>query len=75
MNRVVEIDRFKAVSDSGKEYTILVMRDMIDASSHDHADAWLPGMKHLITSTGLGVTRIDAETFKVSGSDEVFRKV
>lgn len=75
MNRSIEIGRFQAVSGSGREYTILVMQDMIDASSHDHPHAEIPGKKSLVTSNGFAVNRLDAETFKIVETDEIVRKV
>ena len=66
-----EIERFRAISDTGTEYTVLVYQDFIGAPSHDNPHAELPGMKSLFTSTNY----IDAETLKVVETDEVIRKV
>lgn len=73
MNRKVMIDSFRARSDAGSEYTIEVWQTMIDASSHEgHLE--LPGRIHLVTSCGLIVNQLDAETFQIFRTKEIIRK-
>ncbi|NQT05426.1 MAG: hypothetical protein HQ577_05390 [Dehalococcoidia bacterium] len=75
MNRTVEIDRFIAKTDTGKEYTILVYQEFIPAGSFDNPQAEIEGLKSLSTSTGLHVNYIDSKTFKVVETNEIIRKV
>ena len=75
MSREIEVDRFKARSDSGREYTVITYQTFISAASHDFVKAEIPATKRLVTSTGLTVNYIDSKTFKVIDTDEIIRKV
>jgi hypothetical protein len=76
MEREVEINRFKAKSEDGKEYTIIEYQEEHDVTSMpSEYREWLPGLKRLATSDGLAVNYIDSETFKIVSTDEIIRKV
>jgi hypothetical protein len=72
MPREVEIDRFKARSDDGKEYTIIQYQDYIQDRN---SDAETPGLKRLTTSEDLHVHIIDEKTFKIFETGEIVRKI
>ena len=75
MPREAEIERFRAKTDTGKEYVIVMYQQFIDVSSHDFPRAEIPGLKRLITSDGLTVRYIDPTTFKIDLTGETVRKV
>lgn len=76
-----EISRFKAVSDSGEEYTVIVYQNLINGRSHKHPNDWFPSkMYYLVTTNGLSVNPVgaeglDAETFHIIETDQIIRKV
>lgn len=75
MPRTVEVDRFQARSDVGREYTIVIYQSFIPAPSHDDPHGEIAGMKSLFTSSGLDVRYIDSETFKIIKTNEIVRKI
>lgn len=71
-----QIDRFDAKTDDGRVFSVVVYQEFIDATSiGDKARKWIPGMKRITLSDGSPVNYIDANTFKVFGTDEIIRKV
>jgi hypothetical protein len=75
MPRVVEVDRFRAISDAGKEYILIVYQSFIPTPTRDDPHGEIEGMKSLFTSTGLHVNYIDSKTFKIVETNEIVRKV
>jgi hypothetical protein len=75
MNREVEIDRFIARTDDGKEYVIVMYQEFLSTATHERPHDEIPGLKRLTTTTGLHVNYIDPSTFKVVQTDQVIRKV
>lgn len=75
MNRRVVIGSFRAVSDGGTQYEIVIFQEFIPTSSHDDPQGEVPGLKSLLTDTGLVVNYIDPETFKIVATNEIVRKV
>jgi hypothetical protein len=61
------INKFKAISEAGEEYTILEYQDFIDET--------VPGLKYLCTSSGLEVNFIAPGTFKIVDTDEIVRRI
>ncbi|NQT74770.1 MAG: hypothetical protein HQ553_18685 [Chloroflexi bacterium] len=59
----VEIDRYPAVTDDGKRYTVIVMRR--EGSTE----------KHLTTLEGYTIDRINTTTLKIFDTQEVIRKI
>lgn len=75
MARKIEIGRFLAKSDSGKEYTIIEYQEYVSAATMGDPHAEVAGLKSLFTSTGLHVNYISPKTFKVVETNEIVRKV
>lgn len=75
MNREVETGRFRARTESGKEYIIIQYQEFISAATFDNPHAEIPGLKRLSTSDGFSVNYIDPTTFKIIGTGETVRKV
>ena len=59
-----EIDRFRAATDDGKHYTVIVMQ--IEGGTEEHLAT---------LSEGYIVNRIDTTTLKIFDTQEVIRKV
>lgn len=71
-----EVERFSAISDSGKHYTIVVYQNFIDVTTLNSQNREeLPGLKSMITSTGLTVNYIDPNNFQIVQTGEHLRKV
>ena len=77
MNREVEIDRFRAKNENGKEYIIIEYGEEIDVTSFDSGGKreYIPGLRRLATSNGLSVNQINPETFQIVSTGETVRKV
>jgi hypothetical protein len=75
MNRIVETDRFRARTDNGKEYVIVVNQEFVSIGTHENPHDEVPGRKSLTTTTGLSVNYIAPDTFRVVQTGEVLRKV
>jgi len=76
MKREVEIERFRAKAKDGREYTIVVLQQFISAAHLTDPQAEIPGLKRLITSTGLVVTPDDdPESFKILQTDQIVWKI
>lgn len=73
-SKTVEIDRFHALSDSGKEYTIIVFQDLLDASTMDNIEEEIPGRKRMKTSTGMPINFIDSNNFVIALTGEHLHK-
>jgi len=76
MKREIEIDRFLAKTDNGKEYIIVQYQEYIDTTHLTSSRREeIAGHKRLATSTGLDVSYIDPKTFKIVNTGEIIRKV
>jgi len=71
----VESNRFRDKIEDGREYTIIEYQLFVRAPSFTEPNAEVAGKPRLATSTGLTVTSIDSETFKIVQTDEIIRKV
>lgn len=56
---------FSAVGDDSCQYTVHILTDFIDASSHDDPRAVIKGMKELRTSDGMAVDRLQKGEYKI----------
>ena len=74
MKREVEIARFRAKTEAGREYVIVQYQEYFSVPSFDDPDE-TPGRKWMTTSAGLPVNYIDPETFKIVQTDEIVRKI
>ena len=61
-----EVARFQVRSESGEEHTVIENRTVIDVTSHDGRGEIL-GLRRYLTSTGLDVSYIDPNTFRIDG--------
>lgn len=75
MPREVEIARFKARSDEGKEYTIIEYQDYIMDRNAAELTANITGFKRLTTQHGWHIHAIDGNTFKIYETGEVVKRV
>ena len=75
MTKEIEIGRFQARSDSGKQYTIIEYQQYISAAGFDDPHAQVAGLKRFCTSTRRAVTYIDSKTFKINKTNEIVRKI
>ena len=75
MMKLVEINRFEVMSNSGNRIVVIEYQEFIDASTGGHPNATIPGLKIYETINGDHVNPLDANTFKVLGFDEVYRKI
>ncbi|MGD0855327.1 MAG: hypothetical protein ABSA18_05930 [Dehalococcoidia bacterium] len=72
MPREVEIDRFTAKTDEGKEYIIVEYQEYIPDRN---SDAETIGLKRWTTSEELHVHYIDPKTCKIFETGEIVRKM
>ena len=72
MPREVELHRFTARSDEGREYTIIEYQEYIQDRN---SDAETVGLKRWTTSEELHLHYIDSKTFKIFETGEIIRKV
>jgi len=75
MRREVEIDRFRARTESGTEYTIIEYQTYISSQTFGNPNSEVLGLKKLVTTTGLCVNYINPHTFKIASTGEILRKV
>jgi hypothetical protein len=71
MPREVELDRFVARDDQGKEYTVIEYQEYIQDRN---SDAETQGLKRWTTSEDLHLHYIDDKTFKIFETGEVIKK-
>jgi len=75
MPREVEIGRFKARSEEGKEYTIIQYQDYImDRKAADLA-ANIEGFKRLTTEEDYHIHAIDADTFQIYETGDIVKRI
>jgi hypothetical protein len=72
MPREVELDRFTAKDDAGKEYTVIEYQEYIPDRN---SDAETTGLKRWTTTEELHLHYIDDKTFKIFETGEIIRKV
>lgn len=72
--KLVEINRFKARSDSGSVYTVVEYQTIIHFEGLSSGGS-MKGTKSLVLSDGRHVNYIDENTFKIVATDEIIRKV
>jgi hypothetical protein len=68
------VDRFLAVDDDGKEYTVFEYREIIEDNKLEAGGPRL-GLPRFALDDGSAVTLCDAETFKIVLTDKIIRKV
>jgi hypothetical protein len=71
MPREVEIDRFTARDDEGKEYTVIEYQEYIQDRN---SDAETAGLKRWTTTEELHLHYIDPKTFKIFETGAIIRK-
>ena len=62
MINAIEIERFRAITDTGRKFTIIIFQEAA-------------GLKKLFTSTGLSVKCIDQHTYQIVLTDEVLKRM
>ena len=71
-----EIDRFRAKSDEGHTYVVVIYQEFHRVEEVGSPTAsWVPGMKRLALSDGSPLNRIDDNTFKIVFTNKIIRKV
>jgi hypothetical protein len=75
VKRTVEVSRFRARSNLGREYTVIQFQDILSAAMADDAEAEKPGLTRLRTSEGYEVTPREVPgTYFVMQTREVIKK-
>ena len=62
------IDQFKAISETGKIFTLLVRQEFLVPDSFEGYGKEIPGFKTISTSTGQHVNRIDDAHYEIVAS-------
>jgi len=70
-----QIDRFKAVSDDGTDFTVVIYQEMVVSRPLGGDVQYIKGLKRCALSDGRHVNMIDATTFKIVSTDQVIRKI
>lgn len=63
---IKEVERFKAIDEDGKTYTIIITQKFIISRTHDGTSR-IPSLKDAETSDGRPLNRIDDDTFDLVG--------
>ena len=67
-----EIERFKAKTNSGREYTIIEYQEYVDEPNSGYAKR--PLGKTLLTSNGFHVKALDSSTYQIIETKDVVRR-
>ena len=68
-----EIERFNAISDSGKTYVVICQQEIVEVSSMSGSST-VAGMKRIILSTGDAVNYVNDRTFTVVHTGETIHR-
>lgn len=68
------VDRFMAVDDDGKEYTVIEYRELIEDNKLEAGGPRL-GFPRFALDDGSAVNQIDAKTFQIIETDKIIRKI
>lgn len=71
---MIEIDRFVAKTNEGKEYIIVLYQDYIHTEDFQGSED-VEGQSQYLTPTGGLVNQLDSETFQILDTNEIVRKV
>ncbi len=76
MPREIEIDRFIAKTDLGRQYLIIIYQEYLPAGTYENPQGKVEGKRRLITSNGLHVVSINNGIYyKILETDELVRKI
>ena len=76
MHREIEVDRFMAKTDLGKQYLIMVYQEYLPAGTYTNPRGETEGKRRLVTSNGLNVIyNANGMYYKVLETDELVRRV
>jgi hypothetical protein len=75
MPREVELTRFKAKAETGREYTIIEYQDYMMDRNAAELTANIQGLKRLTTDKGLHVHTIDPDTFKIYETGDIVKRI
>lgn len=70
-----QIDRFKAASDDGTVFTVVIYQDMVESRQLGGDVQYIKGLKRCALTDGRHVNMIDATTFKIVSTDQIIRKI
>ncbi|MBI1207886.1 MAG: hypothetical protein GC191_11430 [Azospirillum sp.] len=71
---VQETERFTAVSEAGKEFTVVEMTTFTKFQPASRAAQWLRGGSEYVLSDGSDVSPLGEDTFKILGNDLIIRR-
>ena len=75
MPQEIEIDRFMARTDLGKQYLIIVYQEYMPTGTYKNPFGEVEGRRRLTTSTGLDVIYSEpGRYYKILMTDELLRK-
>jgi hypothetical protein len=72
---VREVERFEAVSDAGKRYTVVRYAEQVPFQPLSGPTEWHDGSPSYELLNGGDVNMKDASTFQIFDTDEIIRKV
>jgi hypothetical protein len=70
-----EIDRYRCIGDSGREYTVIEYQHIIRTQLKSGPPQDVPTTKEWFLSDGRDVNFIDDNTFQIVLTDEFIRKI
>lgn len=71
----IETDRFVTVDEDGNEYILIRYQAVEEDRPLSGPSSIRRRLPDYVTDTGLPVTPIDKETFKILGPDKIVRKI
>jgi len=70
-----QIGSFQTKSDTGESYTVIELQEFDSVLTGTGTITEIEGAKRWQTSTGVAVTRIDAQTYRIKTTQEIIRKI
>lgn len=64
---------FEAIGETGQKYILEVYQEYIDARSSSGPNAFIPGMKEIVTGEGHKVNRIGKGEYKIVQTGEILK--
>jgi hypothetical protein len=69
-----EIERFKAISDDGAEFTVIRHRSIIESRANSEPPTRSKGIPQLTLTDGRIVNQIDPETYQIVETNQIIRR-
>lgn len=69
-----EVERFEAMAEDGRRFTIIVYADMIDVGSRDNRNAEIFGLRRMVTTEGYAVTAKADDLYHITSLELLVRR-